>query len=56
MKRYPFDYLYETEIKDLTDLVTKGTINSSERVIMREELLVKNLIRNYTKGLIILEW
>lgn len=46
------DRVYENELKELTALVRSGKISIAERVIKREEIIVENLLKDYTKGLI----
>lgn len=46
-----FDELYKSEIADLTTLLRNGTITAGERTQRREILLVENLLRDYTEGL-----
>ena len=36
-------------------MVRKGEITPAERTNMREEIIVNNLLKDYTKGLIIFE-
>ena len=50
-----FDPLYQKEIDSLTNQYKKGIITAGERAKMRELLLVDNLLRDYTKGLIELD-
>lgn len=47
-----FDKLYEEEMKELAAKVKSGEITSGERTYLRENILVNNLIRDFTKGLI----
>lgn len=54
-KAYLFDLLYPEEIDALTNLVKNGIITAAERTKRRELLLVDNLLRDYTKGLIELD-
>lgn len=52
---YNFDPLYQQEIDFLTQQYKNGIITAGERTRMRELLLVENLLRDYTKGLIELD-
>lgn len=52
---FNFDALYQDEINSLNQKVRDGKITASDRMKLREELLVNNLLRDYTKGLIELE-
>lgn len=45
-----FDSLYPEEIKALTNKLKKGEIDGAERTRLREELLVSNVIRDYSMG------
>lgn len=50
-----FDKLYEKELKGINDRVRNGEITAGERTRLREEIIVNNLIKDYTEGLIIFE-
>lgn len=50
-----FDMLYQDEIDALTRQLKDGIITAGERTKRREILLVENLLRDYTKGLIELD-
>lgn len=50
-----FDKLYERELKEINNKVRNGEITAGERTRLREEIIVNNLIKDYTKGLIIFE-
>lgn len=50
-----FDVLYQDDMNALNQRVRDGIISAPERARAREELLVNNLLRDYTKGLIELE-
>lgn len=50
-----FDLLYEKELAELNKKSREGIISGGERTRMREEIIVNNLLRDYTKGLIELE-
>lgn len=52
---YLFDSLYQEEIDALTQKLRDGIITSGERTRKREQLLVDNLLRDYTKGLVELD-
>lgn len=45
-----FDSLYPNEIETLNNRLRNGTITMSQRAREREEMLVQNLLRDYTKG------
>ncbi len=47
-----FDSLYQSEIDVLNRQVKDGIITAGERTKLREELIVDNLIRDYTRGLV----
>jgi len=47
-----FDALYPEEIPVLNKQHRDGIINVAERTKLREEVLVDDLLRDYTKGLI----
>lgn len=47
-----FDALYQDEINALNQQYRDGIIDIGDRMKLREELLVDNLLRDYTKGLI----
>ena len=44
-----FDKLYEKELKALSKKVRDGIISPAQRGFAREEIIVDNLIRDYTK-------
>lgn len=50
-----FDELYEDDINRINKMVKNGEITPGERAHLREETLVNNLIRDYTKGLVLLD-
>lgn len=50
-----FDLLYEKDLAELNKKSREGIISGGERTRMREEIIVNNLLRDYTKGLIELE-
>lgn len=50
-----FDHLYQKELDSLTQQYRNGIITAGERTSKRELLLVDNLLRDYTKGLIELD-
>ena len=47
-----FDELFENELKDLNLKVKRGIITPGERNRQREEIIVDNLLKKYTKGLV----
>lgn len=47
-----FDDLYEKDLKSLNEQSRQGIISGEERSIRREIMIVENLIRDYTKGLV----
>lgn len=47
-----FDDLYEDELKVLNEQSRQGIISGEERSLRREIMIVENLIRDYTKGLV----
>lgn len=50
LKNVLLDDLYKSEIQELNELLKDGMISVGERTIRREELIVKNALRDYTKG------
>ena len=50
-----FDMLYQSEIDSLTQQLKDGIITAGERTRLREIIIVENLLRDYTKGLIELD-
>lgn len=49
---YYFDSLFKDELKDLNYQVRNGIITAAERTHRREEIIVDNLLKRYTKGLV----
>ncbi len=47
-----FDNLFKDELKDLNLKSRNGIISGAERTKMREEIIVDNLLKRFTKGLI----
>ncbi len=52
LDNFYFDNLYPKEMKVLTEQVRSGKISVGERVKKRETIIVDNLLKDYTKGLI----
>ena len=50
-----FDNLYSDELQVLNKLSREGIITAGERTKRREEIIVNNLLRDFTKGLIELD-
>lgn len=50
-----FDDLYEKELEKLKQDVKDGKIMAYERALKREEIIVDNLLRDYTKGGMLIE-
>jgi hypothetical protein len=51
-----FDDLYIDDIKKLNEKYRSGTISTAERSRERELLIVRNLLRDYTKGRGVIEY
>lgn len=47
-----YDGLYKDELEKINKLSRMGEITYQERSLLREEIIVNNLLRDYTKGLI----
>ena len=45
-----FDDLYADDLKVLQKQLKDGTITPAQRTMMRESIIVDNLLRDYTKG------
>ena len=50
-----YDDLYPNEIAELNKSVREGIISTAERTSKREQMIVYNLLRDYTKGGILIE-
>ena len=50
-----FDEIYKEELNELNKLSRSGIISPGERTHRREEIIVDNLLKDYTKGLIELD-
>ena len=51
-----FDDLYPNEMESLNKRLRDGSITMSQRTRLREELLVQNILRDYTKGKGLIEY
>lgn len=50
-----FDRIYADELEQINKQSRMGEISPGERTFLREQIIVDNLIKEYTKGLIIFE-